>query len=120
MTARLLLLTALLHATGQAPATPVARPTSGNADRGKQLFMKHTCYFCHGTAGQGGASGARIAQVARNTQGFIRYVRRPSGQMPAYTDKILSDQELDDIFAYLRSLPPAKSVNEISLLNQLK
>ncbi len=40
--------------------------------------------------------------------------------MPAYTEKILSDQELTDIFAYLRSLPPAKSPNEIPLLRLMK
>ena len=82
--------------------------------------MKHTCYFCHGTAGQGGLAGARVAAIARNAQGFIRYVRRPSGQMPAYTETILSDQELADIFAYLRGLPVAKPTREIPLLDQLK
>ena len=83
--------------------------------------MKHTCYFCHGTVGQGASvTGARIAVVARNLQGFTRYVRQPAGQMPAYTDKILSDQELADMFAYLRALPPAKPAREIPLLEQLK
>ena len=55
-----------------------------------------------------------------NAQGFIRYVRRPSGQMPAYSEKILSDQELTDIFAYVRSLPAAKAVKDVPLLDQLR
>src|SRR5579885_682857 len=78
---------------------------SGNAEKGKQLFMKQNCYYCHGTAGQGGRDGARIAQTALNLQGLIRYVRKPAGAMPAFTEKILSDQELTDIYAYLKSLP---------------
>ena len=102
----------------QAPA-PVAA-ASPNAENGKRLYMKHTCYFCHGTVGQGASvTGARIAVVARNLQGFTRYVRQPAGQMPAYTDKILSDAELADIHAYLRALPPAKPAREIPLLEQL-
>jgi mono/diheme cytochrome c family protein len=65
-------------------------------------------------------AGARVAVVARNAQSFIRYVRRPAGQMPAYTEKILSDQDLTDIFTFLRSLPPAKSPNDIPLLKLMK
>ena len=104
-----------------APAAPQGNAVPhGNIAAGKQLYMKHTCYYCHGTAGQGGVAGARVAVVARNAQSFIRYVRRPSGQMPAYTDKILSDQELTDIFAFLRSLPPAKPASDIPLLRSLK
>ena len=105
---------------GWGQQAPTAAPAaSGNAENGKKLFMKHTCYFCHGTVGQGGIAGARVAVVARNLQGFTRYVRQPAGQMPAYTDKILTDQELADIFAYLRALPPAKPAREIPLLEQL-
>jgi mono/diheme cytochrome c family protein len=115
MSALLLVLIALLQTP--APANP---GPAGNADAGKRLFMKHTCYFCHGTVGQGGVAGARVALVARNAQGFIRYVRRPGGQMPAYTETILSDQELTDIFAYLRSLPPAKAVKDLPLLGLMK
>ena len=104
----------------QAGAPPAPQAAAGNADNGKRLYMKHTCYFCHGTAGQGGVAGARIAAVARNAQGFIRYVRQPSGQMPAYGTEILPDEELTDIFAYVRSLPPAKPVADIPLLMQIK
>jgi len=105
---------------GPAAQAPVAAPTpAGNAATGKALYTKYTCFFCHGTAGQGGLAGARLAVVARNPQSFIRYVRRPSGQMPAYTEQILSDQELADIFAYVRDLPAAKKPAEIPLLNLL-
>ena len=115
MTPLILFLVAWLQA-----AQPPATTPAGNVDAGKRLYDKHTCYFCHGTAGQGGVAGARVASVARNAQSFIRYVRRPPGSMPAYSETMLSDQELTDILAYLRSLPPAKPVSDIPLLNQLR
>jgi mono/diheme cytochrome c family protein len=103
-----------------APQSPTQAAPIGNAETGKRLYEKQTCFFCHGTAGQGGNDGARIAVVARNLQSFTRYVRQPSGRMPAFTDKILSDQDVADIFAYVRSLPQAKAVKDIPLLEQLK
>src|SRR4029453_7834564 len=95
-------------------------PAAGNAENGKRLFLKQNCYYCHGTAGEGSRDGARIAQTALNLQGVMRYVRKPLGAMPAYTEKILTDQELTDIYAYLKSLPPAKAPKDIKLLDQIK
>src|SRR5438445_2717535 len=92
---------------------------SGNAEEGKRLFMKHNCYYCHGTSGQGGRDGARIAQTALNIQGLTRYVRQPAGGMPAFTEKILSDRELTDIYAYLKSLPPPKAQRDFPLLTKI-
>jgi mono/diheme cytochrome c family protein len=112
-------LTALLAA--QTPAPAAAQAAAGNAENGKRVFMKETCFFCHGTVGQGaGTTGARLTPPARNVAGFIRYIRRPAGTMPAYTEKVVSDQDLTDVYAYLRSVPAAKSTKDIPLLNQLK
>ena len=102
------------------PIVAAAQSPAGNADNGKKLFMKENCYCCHGTAGQGGRDGARIAQTALNLQGLMRYVRRPTGGMPAFTEKILSDRELTDIYAYLKSLPAAKAPKDIPLLQQIR
>src|SRR5215470_6246643 len=115
---RKLLLVFLIAAPMAASAQ--STPQAGNAERGKQLFMKQNCYYCHGTSGQGGRDGARIAQTGLNLQGVIRYVRKPAGAMPAFTEKILSDQELTDIYAYLKSLPAAKQPKDIPLLDQIK
>ena len=95
-------------------------PPAGNAGNGQKLFMKENCYYCHGTTGQGGRDGARIAQTGLNLQGVIRYVRKPTGGMPAFTEKILTDQQLADIYAYLKSLPAAKAPKDIPLLDQIK
>src|SRR5271157_5454161 len=109
-----------LMATFSAVALLPALRQTGNAENGKRLFVKDGCYECHGYAGQGGFAGARIAAIALNPQGLIRYVRAPGGQMPAYTDKVISDQELTDIHAYLQTMPKAKPVKDIPLLNALK
>ena len=100
---------------GQASA-----PAAGDIENGKRLFTKQNCYYCHGTEGQGGRDGARIAQIGLNAQGLIRYVRKPAGSMPAFSEKMVSDQELTDIYSYLKSLPKAKAAKEIPLLDQIK
>jgi mono/diheme cytochrome c family protein len=51
---------------------------------------------------------------------MIRYIRRPAGAMPAFTDKVLSDQEVNDIYAYLKTMPAPKPVKDIPLLNQMR
>jgi mono/diheme cytochrome c family protein len=104
-----------LLASAQSQSTP-----SGNVDNGKRLFLKDGCWECHGFAGQGGRDGARIGATSLTMQGVIRYVRRPTGSMPAFTDKLISDQDLTDIYAYLKSLPPVKAAKDVPLLNQLK
>ena len=92
--------------------------TSGDAGNGRRGFVKDGCYECHGYAGQGGRDGARLAQTTMPAPSFVRYVRRPSGAMPAFTQKVVSDPELADIYAYLKSLPAAKPASEIPLLRR--
>jgi len=93
---------------------------SGNAANGKRLFLRDGCWECHGYAGQGGRDGARIGATSLTLQGVIRYVRKPIGAMPAFSDKLISDQELTDIYAYLKSLPPVKAAKDVPLLNEIK
>src|SRR5262245_17621391 len=81
---------------------------TGNAANGKQLFEKQNCYYCHGTAAQGGRDGARIAATPLTVAQFTRYVRRPTGAMPAFTAKLLTDEQLADVYAYVKSLPAAQ------------
>ena len=97
-----------------------AQDATGNADNGKRIFMKNGCFECHGTVGQGTIAGARIGPPPLNAQGVIRYVRRPAGQMPAFTEKVMSDQELTDVYAYLKTIPPPKPAKDIQLLSDLR
>ena len=91
---------------------------AANADNGKRLFVKDGCYQCHGYQGQGGAAGARLAPRPIVLAALTAYVRHPTGQMPPYTSKVLSDADLADIHAYLSSIPAPPPVKDIPLLNQ--
>jgi mono/diheme cytochrome c family protein len=103
---------AAVAALAQQPAT--------SAQNGKKLYERDGCWECHGWAGQGGRDGARLADTALTTAQLTRYVRKPTGAMPAYIDKVITDQELADIWAYLKSMPTPKAAKDIPLLNELK
>jgi len=100
-----------------APTAP-SETLSGNPDSGKKLFVSYGCYECHGRSGQGAATGPRIAATALTQQGVIRYVRAPTGQMPPYTARVVSDQDLAAIYAFLKSFSPPRPTANIPLLNQ--
>jgi mono/diheme cytochrome c family protein len=95
-------------------------PAAGNAETGKKIFTKDGCYECHGREGQGAAQGAgpRIGPPQLSLEALTKYVRQPTGQMPPYTTKVVSDQELADIYAYLQSRPKATPSKDIPLLNR--
>src|SRR5262245_27165515 len=94
--------------------TPAPR---GNAETGKALFMKIGCYQCHGREGQGStATGPRLNQNPITYSRFITYIRKPTGEMPPYTVKVVSEQQAADIFAYLQSLPKPPAVESNPLL----
>jgi mono/diheme cytochrome c family protein len=99
-------------ARAQAPAP------DGNEQNGKRLFAAYYCSACHGTLGQGGAAGARIAPRPIPFAAFQKYLRQPAGQMVPYTAKVLSDRELADIYAFLKSIPAGPGAKSIQLLSQ--
>jgi len=98
-----------------AQASQQAAP-SGDAEHGRTLFVKNGCYQCHNYEGHGGAAGARLAPNPLPWRGFVSYVRAPRGDMPPYTVKVMSEQELADVYAYLRSRPRPPAVSNIPLL----
>ena len=102
-----------------AQSTPPAVP-AGNVDNGKRLFVRDGCWECHGYAGQGGRDGARLAETALSAAQLTRYIRRPTGAMPAYIDKVLTDAEAADIWAYLKTLTGPKTAKEVPMLLELK
>jgi mono/diheme cytochrome c family protein len=112
-------LLAVAAANAQTPAPASASSATGDAKHGKELFMKYTCYGCHGFSGQNG-NGARLVPMRFPQAGFIAYVRNPprANQMPSYSPKVLADNDLADIYAYIKTLPdsapPAASVPILS------
>jgi mono/diheme cytochrome c family protein len=98
---------------------PLALMAQGNTDNGKKLYEKDGCYQCHGWAGLGGLAGPRLAQTRHTLQSFTAFVRNPpSGGMPPFREKILSAQEMADIYAFVKSIPEPKPAKDIPLLNQ--
>lgn len=77
----------------------------GEAERGKQLYMRVGCYQCHGREAQGASTGPRLGPDALPMAQFARAVRSPRNDMPPYTTRVLSDAELADIRAYVVSRP---------------
>jgi ubiquinol-cytochrome c reductase cytochrome c subunit len=90
---------------------------AGNAENGKKIFNKNGCYECHGREGQGSVmTGPRIAPDPIAFDVLSRYVRKPTGEMPPYTAKVVSDQELADIYAFLQSRPHPPTAKATPLL----
>jgi mono/diheme cytochrome c family protein len=111
-----LLILAMLAGTQNPPAANTPR---GDAANGKVLFMKFGCFECHGREGQGAAAtGPRLNQNPITYTRFVSYIRKPSGEMPPYTAKVVNDQQAADLFAYLQSLPKPPAVESIPLLKQ--
>ena len=107
----------LSEARGDLPIDIVVQP---QIDRRKKLFLADGCYECHGREGQGAAQtgAARIGPPMLSFDGFQNYVRSPKNQMPPYSAKALPDQDLADIYAFLKSIPMPPKVKDIPLLNR--
>ena len=89
----------------------------GDAKAGLATFQKYGCYTCHGILGQGTLrDGPHIQAEAIGFQAVLAQLRHPRYEMPAYTEKVISDQSVADIFAYLVSVPKApdpKTIKEL-------
>ena len=97
----------------------LAQTKTGDTGNGKRLFERNGCYQCHGHVGQGGLAGARLAQTKLPQVAFIAYVRNPSsGGMPPFRAKVMSDQDLADVYAYIKTFPDPQAAKDIPLLNQ--
>jgi len=97
-----------------------ANELSPQADRGKATYMRVGCYLCHGTDGQGSGSGTRLQPDTLPPEAMAQFIRYSPGRMPAYSEKILSDMDLEDIVAFLESFPESKPFSEIIPLRDSK
>ena len=105
-------LAAALSSSAQTPPRPTTSAPAGSAEAGKKLFVADGCYQCHGYEAQGSsATGPRLGPRPIAFTAFSRYVRQPTGQMPPYTAKVVSDADLANIYAFIQSRPePAKEI----------
>ena len=96
--------TMLAAQTAQLPQP--AQP--GSIEKGRLGFVKVGCAQCHGREAQGSpTTGPRLGPNGLPYPAFARYVRAPRLQMPPYTEKILTDTDLADLYAFVQSRPKA-------------
>jgi mono/diheme cytochrome c family protein len=92
----------------------------GDSANGKRLYLKDGCFTCHGRSGQGGAyvgPAPILAHTALPFEGFKGQIRNPANDMPAFSDALLSDKDIADIYAFVESLPGPGSPKDHPILN---
>jgi mono/diheme cytochrome c family protein len=92
----------------------------GDAVEGKRLYLAVGCFTCHGRSGQGGALNGPapiLAETGMPFDGFRGQLREPVNEMPAYSEGVMSDKQIADIYAFVQSLPGPRPAKDIPLLN---
>jgi mono/diheme cytochrome c family protein len=95
-------------------------PPSGDAAKGKKIFLTIGCFTCHGRSGQGGAYNGPAPILAHTIlpfDGFKGQIRNPADDMPAFSSAVLSDQDIVDIYAFVETLPGAGSSKDHPILS---
>jgi len=117
-----------------ASSSAAAQTPSGDATRGKAIFLAHQCWACHGYNGETGTrllreDGTFIPRLL-TVNGFIAFIRAPRPDqapptgsvtsMPSYGAASLPNAEAADLFAYIKTFKPTQpAVKDIPLLNQM-
>jgi mono/diheme cytochrome c family protein len=98
--------TAALQPTTAPEATqpPAAAAPAGDATAGKQTWATKPCVGCHGANAEGGV-GPKLAGTTLTWDQLLSTVRngRPGTAMMAFSAAQISDKELADIYAWLKS-----------------
>lgn len=95
-------------------AAPTLSSTKGDAKKGQEIFEGLTCVDCHKGGGNSvhpsrPLKGGSFAKRYPNDQKIEKLIRKgvPGASMPAFGKDIISDDQMKDLIAYLRSLTPA-------------
>jgi ubiquinol-cytochrome c reductase cytochrome c subunit len=94
---------------------------AADAAKGKAAFLKYGCWQCHGMEGQGSSAtslGKVLAPDPMPLETMVAFVRSTNRAMPPYSEKVLPNEDLADIHAYLASVPKAKDHKSIPLLSR--
>jgi len=90
---------------------------AGDAAKGKQAFMKYGCWQCHGTLGQGSPiTGPKLAPEPMPYEALVAFLRNSNRTMPPYREAVLPNSDIEDIHAYLASVPKPADYKTIPLL----
>ena len=103
-------------------ATPVSAQDAppGDVANGQQVYLADGCFMCHGRSGQGGAYNGPAPALAKTQMpfdGFKNQLRNPVDDMPAYSEAVMSDQQIANIYAFVQSLAGRSDPKSIPLLN---
>ena len=71
---------------------------------GRILFFANNCASCHGLTGQGATVGGDIDASDFNLSEFLQEVRKGPKGMPAFVEETLSDEEAEQLFAFLEAI----------------
>ena len=93
--------------TGLVLAGIIVRPAlAADPVNGQKLYSTH-CRSCHGNSGSPSMAGApdfsRGESLLKSDSALLAVIRSGSGMMPAYRG-LLTDEEILDIIAHLRTL----------------
>src|SRR5215510_13104330 len=70
---------------------------------GQRVFEDH-CRQCHGTEGRGGGKGPRLIPFLWSYEKALEMLRFPKCDMPPIPDSEVSDAEVAQIVAYLKTI----------------
>ena len=59
--------------------------------------------------------GPRLGPDPISVQAIMNYIRKPTGNMPPYSAKLVSDQDVADLYAYLKSVARPVDIKNIPL-----
>ena len=76
---------------------------AGNPENGKRWYSMNNCYACHGVTGNDGKAPV-INNLDMSFWRFKRIVRDAGPPiMPPYPEEKISDQDVADIYAFLKA-----------------
>ena len=75
----------------------------GNPEEGKRMYSMNHCYACHGVNGDDG-KGPVVNNLDMSFWRFERIIRNAGSPiMPKYPEEKISDQDVADIYAFLKA-----------------
>ena len=112
---------AALYAGGNGGVARAQDVPSGDAAEGKRLYLAVGCFTCHGRSGQGGAMNGPapiLAKTAMPFDGFTGQLRQPISDMPAYSEIVMSDKQIADIYVFLQTLPGPRPTKDMAIFKE--
>jgi len=80
----------------------------GSAAEPDQRVYEHHCMQCHGAEGRGGGKGPRLIPFLWSYEKALEMLRYPKCDMPPIPESEVSDAEVAQIVAYLKTIKTIK------------